>query len=57
MQAVREAFDTLWPVVLAVVGLALILAFAFVPSLRNPGLIAALTGLFSVVSVVGASRK
>jgi hypothetical protein len=44
-------------VLLAVVGLALLIVFATVPSLRNPGLIAAVTGLFSVVSVVGASRK
>jgi hypothetical protein len=44
-------------VILAVVGLALLLAFAIVPSLRNPGLIAALSGMFTVVATVGLSRR
>ena len=43
--------------VLAVVGLGLLVTFAAVPGLRNPGLIGSFAGLFSVVAAVGVSRR
>jgi hypothetical protein len=53
----REAFDALWPPLMAVVGLVMIGAFAIVPSLRNPGLIAAISGMFTIVSTIGLARR
>jgi hypothetical protein len=56
-RSLREAFDLLWPPIMAVVGLVLIAAFAIVPSLRNPGLIAGLSGMFTIVSTIGLARR
>lgn len=56
-RALREAFDLLWPPIMAVVGLVMIAAFAIIPSLRNPGLIAGLSGMFTIVSTIGLARR
>jgi hypothetical protein len=56
-RALRETFDLLWPPTAAVVGLVLIVAFAIVPSLRQPGLIAAISGMFTIVTTIGLARR
>lgn len=55
--SLRKAIDVLWPPVLAIVGLGMIITFAVVPSLRNPALIAAFSGMFTVVSASGLARR
>lgn len=56
-RSLREAFDLLWPPIAAIVGLVMIAAFALVPSLRNPALIAAISGMFTIVSTIGLARR
>jgi hypothetical protein len=56
-EAARRVFNVIWPVVVSVVGLGLVVMFAAVPSLRDPALIAALSGLFTVAGTVGLSRR
>jgi hypothetical protein len=40
---------------MAVVGVLLLLAFIVVPSLREPAVMAGLTGMYTVVGTVGAA--
>lgn len=56
-EEISRTFALLWPIVVAVVGLGLVVAFAAIPSLRDPALIAALSGLFTVAGTVGLARK
>jgi hypothetical protein len=56
-EAAGAIFRILWPIATAVVGLVLVVMFVVVPSLRDPALIAALSGLFTVVGAVGLSRR
>jgi hypothetical protein len=55
-EGVSKLFKVLLPVVLSAVGILLLLGVVLIPDLRNAPLIASITGLLSVVGVVGISR-
>lgn len=57
VESIRYVFNTLWPIFLAIFGVALIGAFILFKPLREPALIAALSGLFTVVSTIGLAQR
>jgi hypothetical protein len=56
-ESAGHIFRVLWPIVLSVVGLAMVIAFIAVPALRDPTLVAALGGFFTIVSGFGLARR
>lgn len=50
-------FNELWPIFLAIFGALIIVAFIAIPDLRNPALIASISGLFTVVSTIGLAQR
>lgn len=53
----RGVFNELWPIILAIFGALIIVAFIVIPDLRNPALIASISGLFTVVSTIGLAQR
>jgi hypothetical protein len=56
VRRIRELFDLIWPMVLAMTGTAGLLVLLFVPSLRDPEVFAALGGLLTGGSLLGRSQ-
>lgn len=57
VKKVRGVFNELWPIFLAVFGALIIVAFIAIPDLRQPALIASISGLFTVVSTIGLAQR
>lgn len=57
VKKVRSVFNELWPIFLAFFGALIIVAFIAIPDLRNPALIASISGLFTVVSTIGLAQR